>query len=110
DPLGARHGQLQSGGGRGPVPELLLPVLGFHLIGKRLLVARVKGASYADILAAMATLRPALDLFFEKVLVNAPDLAVRENRLTLLFGLKTEFSGIAEFSEIVPKTQETHTS
>jgi glycyl-tRNA synthetase beta chain len=73
-------------------------------------VARVKGASYADILAAMATLRPALDLFFEKVLVNAPDLAVRENRLTLLFGLKTEFSGIAEFSEIVPKTQETHTS
>ncbi len=73
-------------------------------------VARVKGASYAEILASMATLRPALDLFFEKVLVNAPDLAVRENRLTLLFGLKTEFSGIAEFSEIVPKTQETHTS
>jgi glycyl-tRNA synthetase beta chain len=73
-------------------------------------VARVKGASYADILAGMATLRPAVDLFFEKVLVNAPDMAVRANRLTLLFSLKTEFSGIAEFSEIVPKTQETHAS
>jgi len=73
-------------------------------------VARVKGASYAEILAGMATLRPAVDLFFEKVLVNAPDLSVRANRLTLLISLKTEFSGIAEFSEIVPKTQETHTS
>jgi len=70
--------------------------------------ARVQGASYAEVLAGMATLRPAVDLFFEKVLVNAPDMAVRANRLTLLFGLKTEFSGIAEFSEIVPKTQETH--
>jgi len=51
-----------------------------------------------------------VDLFFEKVLVNARDPAVRANRLTLLFSLKTEFSGIAEFSEIVPKTQETHAS
>ncbi len=73
-------------------------------------VGSVKGASYADVLKAMATLRPAVDLFFDKVLVNAPDMAVRENRLTLLFSLKAEFSGIAEFSEIVPKTQETHAS
>lgn len=73
-------------------------------------VSRVKGKSYGEILAGMATLRPAVDLFFEKVLVNAPDMAVRANRLTLLFSLKTEFSGIAEFSEIVPKTQETHAS
>lgn len=73
-------------------------------------VESTKGAGYAEVLTAMATLRPAVDLFFEKVLVNAPDQAVRANRLTLLFALKTEFSGIAEFSEIVPKTQETHTS
>lgn len=71
---------------------------------------RVRGAGYGEALAAMATLRPAVDLFFEKVLVNAQDPAVRANRLTLLFSLKTEFSGIAEFSEIVPKTQETHAS
>lgn len=72
--------------------------------------ARVRGSSYGDILAGVATLRPAVDLFFEKVLVNAPDPAVRANRLTLLFSLKTEFSGIAEFSEIVPRLQETHAS
>ncbi len=68
--------------------------------------ARTKGQTYEQILAAMATLRPAVDAFFDKVLVNAPDAAVRTNRLTLLFNLKAEFSGIADFSEIVPKAQE----
>jgi glycyl-tRNA synthetase beta chain len=33
--------------------------------------------------------------------VNAPDAGVRQNRLTLLSGLLTEFSKIADFSEIV---------
>ena len=31
-----------------------------------------------------ASLRPAIDLFFDKVMVNADDPAVRQNRLTLL--------------------------
>jgi glycyl-tRNA synthetase beta chain len=52
-------------------------------------------------LEAIAKLRPAVDLFFDKVLVNAPDEAVRRNRLTLLYSLLTEFSAIADFSEIV---------
>ncbi len=46
-------------------------------------------------------LRPKIDLFFDKVLVNAPDAKVRLNRLTLLQNLLTEFSTIADFSEIV---------
>ena len=46
-------------------------------------------------------LRPKVDLFFDKVLVNAPDQAVRRNRLTLLHNLLSEFSTIADFSEIV---------
>ena len=71
---------------------------------------RLAGQPYRDMLAHMATLRPAVDHFFDQVLVNAPVQAVRANRLRLLFSLKAEFSGIAEFSEIVPKTQETHTS
>jgi glycyl-tRNA synthetase beta chain len=50
---------------------------------------------------AIARLRPKIDLFFDKVLVNAPDLAVRQNRLTLLETLLAEFSTIADFSEIV---------
>jgi glycyl-tRNA synthetase beta chain len=58
-------------------------------------------------LEAIAKLRPAVDLFFDKVLVNAADEAVRRNRLTLLYSLLTEFSAIADFSEIV--TQGTQT-
>ena len=50
---------------------------------------------------AISKLRPKVDLFFDKVLVNAPDVRVRANRLTLLHTLLREFSTIADFSEIV---------
>jgi len=50
---------------------------------------------------AIARLRPKVDLFFDKILVNAPDVAVRQNRFTLLHTLLEEFSSIADFSEIV---------
>jgi glycyl-tRNA synthetase beta chain len=49
----------------------------------------------------ISRLRPKVDLFFDKVLVNAPDARVRLNRLTLLQTLLAEFSTIADFSEIV---------
>jgi glycyl-tRNA synthetase beta chain len=49
----------------------------------------------------ISRLRPKVDLFFDKVLVNAPDARVRQNRLTLLQTLLAEFSPIADFSEIV---------
>jgi glycyl-tRNA synthetase beta chain len=51
--------------------------------------------------SAIARLRPKVDLFFDKVLVNAPDARIRQNRLTLLNHLLAEFSNIADFSEIV---------
>jgi glycyl-tRNA synthetase beta chain len=50
---------------------------------------------------SIARLRPKVDLFFDKVLVNAPDARVRQNRLTLLSTLLAEFSTMADFSEIV---------
>jgi len=49
----------------------------------------------------ISQLRPKVDLFFDKVLVNAPDARVRQNRLALLHTLLAEFSPIADFSEIV---------
>ncbi len=49
----------------------------------------------------ISRLRPKVDLFFDKVLVNAQDPRVRQNRLTLLGTLLREFSTIADFSEIV---------
>ncbi|BDC52950.1 glycine--tRNA ligase beta subunit [Bryobacterales bacterium F-183] len=62
---------------------------------------QAKGAAYQPALEAAATLRPAVDKFFDKVMVNVPDEKLRQNRLTLLNGLLTGFSTIADFSEIV---------
>jgi glycyl-tRNA synthetase beta chain len=59
---------------------------------------------YGASLAAIATLRPAVDTFFDKVMVNVDDAAIRRNRLTLLKSLLTEFSTLADFSEIVTKS------
>ena len=56
---------------------------------------------YRSALLAIASLRPAVDYFFDKVLVNAPDPEIRQNRLSLLHQLLSEFSAIADFSEIV---------
>jgi glycyl-tRNA synthetase beta chain len=60
-----------------------------------------KSETYPKALEHIASLRPRVDTFFDKVLVNAKDERVRNNRLTLLHHLLTEFSTIADFSEIV---------
>ena len=57
--------------------------------------------SYAAALEEIATLRPQVDAFFDAVMVMAPDAAVRANRLALLEKVLGDFSGIADFSEIV---------
>ena len=54
----------------------------------------------------MASLRPAIDQFFDKVLVMAPDPKVRANRLNLLTHLLRTFLNIADVSEIVPASKE----
>jgi glycyl-tRNA synthetase beta chain len=58
-------------------------------------------SSYREELEAIAGLRPTIDKFFDKVLVNAPNPAIRANRLWLLLNLYKRFSTIARFSEIV---------
>jgi glycyl-tRNA synthetase beta chain len=60
-----------------------------------------RGTDYRKGLEMVASIRPAVDNFFDKVMVNATDQAVRRARLTILDCLLTEFSTIADFSEIV---------
>ncbi len=55
---------------------------------------------YRGALEEISTLRPAVDRFFDKVLVMAEDREVRQNRLRLLKKLDELFSGIAHFAEI----------
>jgi len=57
--------------------------------------------NYEAALLEISKLRPAVDTFFDKVMVMVDDKAVRANRLALLQTLVKEFSTIADFSEIV---------
>jgi glycyl-tRNA synthetase beta chain len=60
-----------------------------------------EGREYVSALQHIATLRPQIDLFFDKVMVMVDDEYVRWTRLMLLRNLVENFSKIADFSEIV---------
>jgi glycyl-tRNA synthetase beta chain len=59
-----------------------------------------KAKRYQEALRGISQLQPAVDDFFDRVMVMAEQEAVRKNRLTLLAGLLEEFSTIADFSEL----------
>lgn len=67
--------------------------------------ARVKNLrasrEYEQALVEISRLRPAIDLFFDKVMVMVEDEELRAQRLALMQTLVNEFSSIADFSEIV---------
>lgn len=61
-----------------------------------------KTGEYGKALERVATLRPHVDLFFDKVMVMVDDPAIRQNRLSLVAMIVLgSFSSIADFSEIV---------
>jgi len=65
-------------------------------------VEALRGArDYDTALSEIAKLRPAIDQFFDQVMVMVDDENLRANRLALLETLTREFSTIADFSEIV---------
>ncbi len=65
-------------------------------------VAELSAAKqYEPALIEISHLRPAIDAFFDKVMVMVDDEDLRANRLGLLQTLVREFSSIADFSEIV---------
>ena len=56
---------------------------------------------YKEALEAMAELRPAVDKFFDEVLVNDPkDPKRRDNRHSLLYAIHRSFLAVADFSAI----------
>jgi glycyl-tRNA synthetase beta chain len=64
------------------------------------------GRDYEGALIEIAKLRPAIDKFFDKVMVMVDDDNLRANRLALLQTVVKEFSTIADFSEIVTEGKE----
>ena len=55
---------------------------------------------YVDALAHLARLRPQVDAFFDSVMVNADDPAVRANRLALLNRLADRFRAVAAIEHL----------
>ena len=53
---------------------------------------------YTSVLTRLAQLQSPVDTFFDSVLVNADDPAVRANRLALLGQLKAQFSAVADIA------------
>ncbi len=60
----------------------------------------VQAEDFAGAMAALATLRSAVDAFFDAVTVNDPDPAKREARLGLLARFRDAVHGVADFSKI----------
>jgi glycyl-tRNA synthetase beta chain len=59
---------------------------------------QLQHADYAATLQHLSTLRPAVDRFFDAVMVMDEDLALRNNRLALLSRLKALFDRVADLS------------
>jgi glycyl-tRNA synthetase beta chain len=62
--------------------------------------AALANGDYAAALATLSGLRPQVDAFFDAVLVNDPDAALRDNRLALLARLRAQFTRIADLSRL----------
>lgn len=60
----------------------------------------VTGGDYTAAFTELAKLRPAVDTFFDEVMVMDPDAALRANRLAMLGTLRELFGGIADLSRL----------
>ncbi|MFK0208131.1 glycine--tRNA ligase subunit beta [Agrobacterium sp. NPDC090283] len=60
----------------------------------------VEGEDFRSAMQALSTLRAPVDRFFEDVLVNDEDAAIRANRLALLKAIREATGTVADFSKI----------
>jgi glycyl-tRNA synthetase beta chain len=88
DPRGFREEAEKDLGTR--IPEIARAAEGFR-----------QARDYSRALAEISKIRPAVDVFFDKVMVMVDDEQLRANRLAVLQTMLKEFSTIADFSEIV---------
>ncbi|HVX36184.1 MAG TPA: glycine--tRNA ligase subunit beta [Hyphomicrobium sp.] len=63
-------------------------------------VAAINVENFAGAMRALSELRTPVDEFFDKILVNADDPKIRENRLRLLSEIRAATQTVADFSKI----------
>ena len=62
--------------------------------------AAINVENFGGAMRALAELRSPVDAFFDKILVNAEDAKVRENRLRMLSEIRAATLTVADFSKI----------
>jgi len=62
--------------------------------------ASVEAEDFTGAMAALASLRAPIDVFFDKVTVNDADDAIRARRLNLLARFRDAVNAVADFSKI----------
>ncbi len=60
----------------------------------------LKDENYTATMTALSHLRAPVDAYFDKVTVNAEDIALRANRLKLLSGIRRTMDRVADFGKI----------
>jgi glycyl-tRNA synthetase beta chain len=80
-----------------PQEKALGDILG---VASRHAADHVKKQDFSGAMRELAQLRPAVDAFFEAILVNADDAATRKNRLALLAAFREATRTVADFSAI----------
>ena len=61
----------------------------------------IKSQNYDKLLIKLSALQPAIDQFFDQVLVMAEDLDVRQNRFTLLNAIGQRIYAIGDLTKLV---------
>ena len=80
-----------------PQEKVLGEILG---VASRHAAERVMKQDFSGAMRELAQLRPAVDAFFEAILVNAEDAATRKNRLALLAAFRDATRTVADFDKI----------
>jgi glycyl-tRNA synthetase beta chain len=67
---------------------------------KPVLATHLQAEEFEKAMTSLASLRGPVDAFFDRVLVNADDAAVRKNRLRLLSQVQRGMEEVADFSQV----------
>ncbi|MDI1226813.1 MAG: glycine--tRNA ligase subunit beta [bacterium] len=62
--------------------------------------ADLEKEDYKSVMSGMSGIRSAVDQFFDKILVNAPDANLRANRLSMLASIASTMNEVADFSKL----------
>jgi glycyl-tRNA synthetase beta chain len=97
--LGDAIAEIASGRAGADLPEEKALIVALNEAEPRASEA-VEAEDFSGAMAALASLRQPIDIFFDKVTVNDADPSKRERRLNLLARFRDAVNGVADFSKI----------